>query len=114
MKRLLEIVILLIMLSTGACAENRVNTLTYAVYPYLPDAGYYQEIIERRWAEIEPDIRLVRARWDCYLVGAPEGIDVVMYDAVTRDALIGAGWIQPIAPEAVRQAGDIRPSPWRA
>ena len=49
MKRLLAIVILLIMLSTGACAENRVNTLTYAVYPYLPDAGYYQEIIERRW-----------------------------------------------------------------
>ena len=114
MKRLLAIVILLIMLSTGACAEDRVDTLIYAVYPYLPDAGYYQEIIERRWAEIEPDIRLVRARWDCYLVGAPEGIDVVMYDAVTRDALIGAGWIQPIAPEAVRQAGDIRPSPWRA
>ena len=31
-----------------ACATEHVDSLTYAVYPYLPDPGYYQEIIERR------------------------------------------------------------------
>lgn len=36
--------------------------------------------IERRWAETEPDIQLIRAEWDCYDDGAPEGIDVVMYE----------------------------------
>ena len=46
----------------AAHGEGRVETLTYAVFPYLPDAGRYQELIERRWAELEPDIRLQRAR----------------------------------------------------
>ena len=54
----------------------------------MPDAAYYQELIEKRWSEIEPDIRLIRADWDCYEYGAPKGIDVIMYDAVKRDALI--------------------------
>ena len=62
------------------------DALTYAMFPYLPDVGYYQELIERRWAELEPDIRLIRAEWDCYTDGAPEGIDVVMLDAVMRRA----------------------------
>ena len=42
--------------------NDGVDTLTYAVFPYIPDAGYYQEIIEQRWAKIEPDIELVRMR----------------------------------------------------
>ncbi len=81
--------------------------MTYAVFPYLPDAGYYRELIERRWAELEPDIRLVRAEWNCYHDGEPEGIDVIIYDAVMRDSLISAGWIRPIDPGAVREREDI-------
>ncbi|MBQ1312584.1 MAG: hypothetical protein IIY55_12125 [Blautia sp.] len=77
-------------------AEEQIDSLVYAVFPYLPDTEYYQELIEQRWAEIEPDIRLERAEWDCYKDDAPDGIDVIMYDAVSRDALIEAGSIQPV------------------
>ena len=73
MKRGFEAIVALIMLlgATG-CAEARVDTLTYAVFPYLPDPVYYREIIERRWAEVEPGIQLARAEWDCYTDGAPQ------------------------------------------
>ena len=97
-----------LLFGTGSGGE-RVETLTYAVYPYLPNPGYYQELIEKRWAEIEPDIRLVRAEWNCYHDGRPEGIDVVMYVVVMRDSLIADGWIRPISPEAVWEPGDIYP-----
>ena len=73
--------------NTASIAEERIDSLTYAVFPYLPDAEYYQELIERRWAEVEPDIHLVRAEWDCYSDGAPEGIDVLMYDAVMLEQI---------------------------
>jgi hypothetical protein len=39
----------------------------------------------------------------------PEGIDVIMYDAVMRDTLIEGGWIQPIDPDTVQNAEDIFP-----
>ena len=78
MKRVVAALMVLTMLFCAvSLGKERVNTLTYAVYPYLPDAGYYREIIERRWAETEPDIQLVRAEWDCYTDVAPEGIDVI-------------------------------------
>ena len=103
------VVALIMILCTACCAEARVDALTYAVFPYLPDPGYYQQIIERRWAEVEPEIPLVRAEWDCYADGAPEGIDVVMFDAVLLESLVDAEWIQPIDPNAVRESGDIFP-----
>lgn len=93
----------------SSCGHYDVDTLTYAFFPYIPDAGYYQEIIEKRWAEIEPDIELVRAEWDCYYDGVPDGIDVIMYDAVVQEALIENGWIQPIDPDKVYNAEDIFP-----
>ena len=104
--RIAAAVLLLTGLSTPCRGETAVDSLTYAVYPYLPDAGYYQELIEQRWAEIEPDIRLIRAEWDCYEDGVPEGIDVIMYDAECRDRLIGAGWLQPIDPSRIQEIDD--------
>ena len=71
MKKYIAAIVLFLTVFIATCGYNRVDTLTYAVYPYIPDAEYYQEIIERRWAEIEPNIKLVRAEWNCYHDGVP-------------------------------------------
>ena len=107
MKKYIAAIVLFLTVFIASCGYNRVDTLTYAVYPYIPDAEYYQEIIERRWAEIEPNIKLVRAEWNCYHDGVPDDIDVIMYDAVIQDALIEDGWIRPIDPGKVQNAEDI-------
>ncbi len=109
MKKYILTIALLILVLCSSCRSEQVDTLTYAVFPYVPDVEYYQEIIEARWAELEPDIKLVRADWDCYYDGRPKGIDVVMYDAVMLDKLISEGWIRPIDPDAVQEAEDIYP-----
>ena len=108
-KGLLAIFLLIMLLCVAGCSEKQIDTITYAVYPYLPDAEYYQEIIEKRWAEIEPDIKLIRAEWDCYTAGSPDGIDVVMYDAVMRDKIVDSGWIKPIERNEVQKIDDIYP-----
>lgn len=109
MKKWIAVLFLLLTVFFASCDNNGVDTLTYAVFPYMPDTGYYQEMIERRWAEIEPDIKLVRAEWNCYEDGVPDGIDVIMYDTVMRDTLIENGWIQAIDRNAVQKAEDIFP-----
>ena len=110
MKKCFTAIIVLIMsLCITACGTERIDTLTYAVYPYVPDAEYYQEIIETRWAELEPDIKLVRADWNCYHDEEPEGIDVIMYDAVMLEKIAANGWIQPIKTDEVQESDDIFP-----
>ena len=78
----------------------------YIVKTKIP---YYQELIEERWAETEPGIRLVRAEYNCYHDPDPKDTDVIMYDAFMLEDLIRNGWIQPIAEEDVQDAGDIYP-----
>lgn len=57
---------LMILFITACCAGEGADRLTYAVYPLLPDPAYYQELIEHRWAEIEPYLSPVRAEWMLY------------------------------------------------
>ena len=109
MRKHLAIIILLFTVFLTSCSKNDVDKLTYAVYPYLPDTEYYQELIEQRWAEIEPEIELVRAEWDCYDDTQPDGIDVFMYDAVMQETLIEKGWIQPIDSNKIQNLDDVFP-----
>ena len=108
-KCFIAIILLVLLFCAAAVGEERVDTLTYAVYPLLPDHEYYQELIEHRWAELEPNIRLVRAKWNSYTDDAPEGIDVIMYDAIDLNEIIENGWIQPISRSAVWEPEDIFP-----
>lgn len=108
MKKSLKIILLIsLFLCLSACRGQRVESLTYAVYPYLPDSENYQELIEKRWAEIEPDIKLIRAEWDCYTVGKLEGIDVMMFDADVESTIISSGWIQPVSTDDVKERPAI-------
>ena len=62
MKKGFPVFLVLMFLFSMACrAGERAEHPTCAVYPFLPDPGYYQDLIERRWAQIEPDLPLVRA-----------------------------------------------------
>ena len=61
MKKLMIILCLLVLLFCPvSCLAEPVESLTYAVFPYLPDPEYYQELIERRWAELEPENPTIR------------------------------------------------------
>lgn len=108
-KNIAAIFLAIVILLASACKKDRIETLTYAVFPYLPDTNYYQELIESRWAELEPNIKLVRAKWDCYFDGNPNEIDIVMYDAVMRDTLLSSGWINPINQRDIQNKEDIVP-----
>ena len=110
-KKLLLLITTLCLSFCLSCGKKEtVDSLTYAVFPYLPDPEYYQELIEQRWQETEPDIRLVRKNWDAYFDGKPEGIDVVMYDAVLLNKMIDSGWIQPIERKDIQTPEDIFPT----
>ncbi len=63
---------LMILFITACCAGEGADRLNCAVYSFLPDPAYDQELIERRRAEIEPDFPLIRAEWNCYTDGAPQ------------------------------------------
>ena len=88
---LITAVMIFIRLSAG-----KDRKLTYSVYPYLPDTEYYAEILEEEWKKLHPGISLEYVPYDCYFDGDPEGIDVIMFDAILEREFVEKGYIKPL------------------
>ena len=88
---LITAVMIFIRLSAG-----KDRKLTYSVYPYLPDTKYYAEILEEEWKKLHPGISLEYVPYDCYFDGDPEGIDVIMFDAILEREFVEKGYIKPL------------------
>ena len=76
------------------CKKDR--TVTYSLYPYLPEAGYYSEVLEEEWSKLHPDVTLEHMPYNCYSDGRPEGIDVVMYDVLLEKEFVEKDYLKPL------------------
>lgn len=84
------------------------QTLSVAVFQYIPHYNYFTEVLLQEWEEVEPDVELQIAGWDCYAETNGE-CDLLMYDAVALTHLAENGYIRPIAPEDIVNREDIVP-----
>lgn len=85
------------------------NTISVAIYPYIPDMQLFQTVLSKQWQEIEPDVQLSFVDWDCYVTPEPGQIDVMMYDAMFTSYLAEGGFIQPVSKEVLQDAEEILP-----
>lgn len=110
--KILSIVLVLLLCLAGCTAANNgkaddSSQITVALFPYLPDVEFYQDIIESRWHDVEPDVKLSFVSWNCYEDKDPSGIDVIMYDALFESYLEEGGYIQPIKRSDIDEADDM-------
>lgn len=96
------VVVIILMVSSG-----KDRTLTYSVYPYLPDTEYYEGILEEEWEKLHPDISLEYVPYNCYKDGSPEGIDVIMFDSILERKFIEKGYIKPLNIDEFADTGDF-------
>ena len=90
------IILLTAAVVTAVIAAGKNRKLTYSVYPYLPDSDYYAEVLATEWKKLHPDISLECVPYNCYHDGMPEGVDVIMYDAMLERLFIEKGYIRPL------------------
>lgn len=72
--------------------------INVALYPYVPDITYMEEVLTQYMAKISPEVTLNFVDWDCYMSVNPDNIDVLMYDALFTDALLQGGYLSPLDP----------------
>lgn len=88
-------------LQMAAAPAAEGQSLSVAVYPYIPDMQLFREILTRQWEVLEPDVALNFVEWDCYEQPDPAQIDIIMYDAMFASYLAEGGFIQPIEEDAI-------------
>lgn len=85
------------------------KTITYSMYPYLPDTAYCAEVLEEEWAKVHPDVKLEYMPYNCYHDGKPEGVDVVMYDSMLERMFIEKGYLCPLDISGFSDTDDFYP-----
>ncbi len=88
-------------------SQNDSNTITVAIYPYIPDVPLMKSIVERNFKEIHPETELEFVDWDCYMEPDPKGIDVLMFDSMFLTNLVERNYIQPIELDDIDNSDGI-------
>lgn len=95
----------------AAPAPARAETLTVALYPYVPRYEQFVTAITSAWAAVEPGVTLdfvPKDQWDGgYSMNPPDNVDVFVFDAMFFNDFRANGFLESIAPNEVQNAGDF-------
>lgn len=90
-------------------AEDSPQTLSVALYEYVPDLESVKRDISEAWKEAHPDVGLQFVSWSCYSDELPEDLDVFVFDAIYLSEYIEHGNLLPIPEETIKNKEDIIP-----
>lgn len=97
------------MISVCHASAQSPDTLTLALYPYVPDIERFKSAIREEWDQRHPEIQLEFSDWDCYSGTLPENADVFVYDGVYLNNYIEQGMLLPLAENEIEDVDDFYP-----
>ncbi|HEX3131884.1 MAG TPA: thiamine pyridinylase [Thermoanaerobaculia bacterium] len=87
------------------------QTLTVALYPYVPRQAQFQAAITTAWASVQPNVPLTfldESQWDGgYKKDPPANADVYVFDAMFFEYFRAKGWLEAMAPSEIANADDF-------
>ncbi len=92
-------------------ATNGTQSLTVALYPWVPRLEQFKTAIRQQWAQVEPGIALdfiPTALWDGgYNDNPPADADVYVFDGMFFEYFRSQGWLEPMAASEIQNLNDF-------
>ena len=99
------VVVILFAVTTSAGAD----ALKVGLYPYVPRVNQFKEVLEAKWAERFPNIKIEviadETIWDGGYKKDPVGLDVFVFDALFLNKYRDAGILAPLAKTDINPNG---------
>lgn len=87
------------------------QTLTVALYPYVPRQAQFVSAITTAWASVQPNVTLTfldASKWDGgYKIDPPTDADVYVFDAMFFEYFRAKGWLEAMEPAEIANADDF-------
>ena len=84
-----------------------VQTMSVALYPYLPDSDAFEQAVGDCWRTKHPDVGLEFKEWDCYYNEPTEDTDVFVFDALYFAHFVKEGYLLPVPADRISDSDDI-------
>jgi len=89
--------------------HSSVAALNIALYPYVPRLDQFKQVISRAWEQQSPGVPINYVDWDCYSQDPPNNLDVFVFDGIFLDYYVSKGFLSPLRPNEIENAGDFLP-----
>ncbi|UTR14035.1 thiamine pyridinylase [Salipaludibacillus sp. LMS25] len=88
---------------------EELDSLTVALYPYVPDLERFEKAVADEWATAQPDVTLNFVDWDGYSSDPYDDLDVFVFDAIFLSHFIEEDHLMPLTLDEVDESSDILP-----
>ncbi|MBI3231246.1 MAG: thiamine pyridinylase [Burkholderiales bacterium] len=97
---------------TYAQSPATAQSLTVALYPFVPRAAQFQEVLTAEWKKQQPNVKLTFItdfeKWDGgYKKNPPQEADVFVFDATYFEQFRAANLLEPLASNEVANQDDF-------
>ncbi|MCR6113246.1 thiamine pyridinylase [Salipaludibacillus agaradhaerens] len=86
---------------------EELDSLTVALYPYVPDLERFEKAVAEEWATVQPDVALNFVDWDGYSSDPYEDLDVFVFDAIYLSHFIEEDYLMPLTHDDIDESTDI-------
>ncbi|MDO8534332.1 MAG: thiamine pyridinylase, partial [Xanthobacteraceae bacterium] len=102
----------IVLLATVASPAAWAQSLTVALYPYVPRPSQFEMAIRAAWMQVQPNVQLNFINdlkvWDGgYNTDPPPQADIYVFDAMYLEDFRTRGLLVSMAPSEVQNAGDF-------
>jgi thiamine pyridinylase len=102
----------IILVSVPFSAAAFAQTLTVALYPFVPRTGQFETAIRQAWTQVQPNVQLSFINdpnvWDGgYNTDPPAQADVYVFDAMYFEQFRASNYLVSMAPNEIANAEDF-------
>lgn len=104
----------IVLVSATFSASSFAQTLTVALYPYVPRPGQFETAIRQAWTQVQPNVQLNFINdgnvWDGgYNTDPPAQADIYVFDTMYFEQFRANNFLVSMAPGEIVNAGDFLP-----
>ena len=108
------LVVVIMWLAVAISSTAWAQTLTVALYPYVPRPAQFEAAIRAAWTQVQPSVKLNFINdvkiWDGgYDTDPPPQADIYVFDAMYFEDYRARGLLVAMAPSEIQNSGDFLP-----
>lgn len=90
-------------------SDNYNDTITVALYPYVPRINQFKDVLKEMWRIKNPTCYIKFVDWDCYSGTPNDSLDIFVFDNIFMSEYIANGLLLEIPKEKINKFDDFLP-----
>lgn len=101
------VTVLVALFVAPAVANDDATVLKVSLFRYVPNPKGIEAVVEKRWHERHPDVKVEFVKWDGYKEDPPSNLDVFEFDSIMLEYFVRNNFVSPLRLDEIQGRDDF-------